>query len=348
MAFQPRVKRAVPEADAPQKSEADGSLADMFRGVSVESPTSSPKRVKKDKSNSEVMIYVNKYSDQGTVFMEMWPAAPVFQWHIVHAARPSIVFKIRERFNKFLEANHMTTDSLANDDHILLRVGGGTPPAGSGQQAYSVAFYTSGDPVLQNQHLLAFIDTFSNYLVEQSDEELTKLTVKLNIASGLQWKPDFTTATQNWEALELSVLAPRTCTCAPPRGGMPIAKLEFVSDKEVFCHFSGETYLYRSGFESQGIVGVYVDADGRPVPRGQPAPDKAPFVRFTTEVVTAYVDDPTAIQRIVAWFSSTIFHGAPVILQVRKVPKGAAYDLFDELFKLPQWTASLPKHHRLE
>ena len=45
--------------------------------------------------------------------------------------------------------------------------------------------------------------------------------------------------------------------------------------------------LYRSGFESQGIVGVYVDADGRPVPRGQPAPDKTPFVRFTTEVVTA-------------------------------------------------------------
>lgn len=226
----------------------------------------------------------------------------MFQIQVRHEGKPSITHRIINNFNTFLSYLHEADPSmpgslaaLRSDGGIILQLTGREDPAGVGFKPWRVAFYVIGN-MEDVQNALALLDSFIEFRTAHTPEDeppMPRLEMQVCAHKDIVDKIEIGGFTH-----KTTLQSPRCFDpfeAAPPAGlKVLVFSAEFDSDGwHMSGCFLGQTYPFRDGFESNGILGARVEETEEYV-RVFPRTDvghEAGRIFFFTTVLSGIVHD---------------------------------------------------------
>mmetsp|Transcript_23916 Transcript_23916/g.59595 ORF Transcript_23916/g.59595 Transcript_23916/m.59595 type:complete len:368 (-) Transcript_23916:202-1305(-) len=348
---QPQISAAC-TSDVPSTSgtyASSSSRAALFESVEKadvigESPTK--RRRVPEAEASVISVSVELYSKKASLFDSRLGSTCLYQVQVEHAARPSMLFRFRQSFTRFLTLQHAENSEFASNwsdfliqYNCLFVQNGSEVQKNSGQIPWAKAFYVGGTEK-DVQLLLECLDSFFQWrLTSPEDEFPSEMQVKMNDCTSLNLELDADNMEMHWEVSKGSALSSKPQQVAPPttRKEMPKVHVETVGPGMLFMLFTGDTWTYRDGFADFSIPGRYLDAAGCPVDTQDLDASEKRKLCFARVLRDVDVNDATVRQAILRYFTDTVFHGSLVGLEIAgdMSDDSVAQDFISNVKKLP-------------
>ena len=239
---------------------------------------------------ANIMLALNKFSDDSTLFGFHGEVDAVIQAIYEHAASPSVFDKHAEARDELCAQRHAKDSKFPAHGKALdvaLGVKGvmSDEEAGACDSPFRRASYMKRGAVLE---YVAFMDTYCSWRKGESyGGKYGDLTINITNATGFDF-PDANVKYEceiTWTQAPADFKTPFDVFPLPSlarSGQFPLVNIQKLSTKTVKVRFEGNTFNFREGFTRCSIPGRYENKEGDAVPAPETAEEKkvATYIRI--------------------------------------------------------------------